>query len=73
MKLIRKGALQATASMLLGQSPQISMGESDINEGIRLLEEARAKARATRLSKNEMLAAFEKLKGPKRGKRDRKE
>jgi hypothetical protein len=43
---IRRGALQAVASMLLDQLPQISMGEHDIYEGIRQLEDARAKNNA---------------------------
>jgi hypothetical protein len=40
---IRRGALQAVASMLLDQLPQIRMGEHDIYEGIRQLEDARAR------------------------------
>jgi hypothetical protein len=40
---IRRGALQAAASMLLDQLPQLRMGEQDIYEGIRLLGDARAK------------------------------
>ena len=70
MKLIRKGALQVTASMLLDQRPQVSMGEFDIHAGIRLLREAQLKVRATYISKDEALAALEKLKNRKTGKRD---
>jgi hypothetical protein len=72
MKLIRKGALQVTASMLLDQGPQVSMGESDISAGIRLLQEARARARATRIGQDEFVATLEKLKGRKTGRLDRK-
>jgi hypothetical protein len=72
MKLIRKGALQVSASMLLDQLPQVSMGESDIHAGIRLLREAQLKARATHISNDETLAVLKKLKGHKTGKWDRK-
>jgi hypothetical protein len=72
MRLIRKGALQVTASMLLDQGPQVSMGETDISAGMRLLQEARAKARATGIGQDEFVATLEKLKGRETGKRDRK-
>lgn len=43
MGLIRRGALQCVASMLLDQLSQQRMGEKDIGAGIRLLGEARLK------------------------------
>jgi hypothetical protein len=46
------------------------MGEFDIHAGIRLLREAQLKVRATYISKDEALAALEKLKNRKTGKRD---
>jgi hypothetical protein len=46
IELIRRGALQAVASMLLDQLPQIRMGEREIHEGIRLWQKAAAKSRA---------------------------
>jgi hypothetical protein len=58
--------------MLLDQGPQVSMGESDISAGIRLLQEARARARATRIGQDEFVATLEKLKGRKTGRLDRK-
>jgi hypothetical protein len=70
MKLIRRGALQVVASMLLNQLPQQSRGESDIYAGIRELEEARANRRKRRVDATKLAAALEALKGPK--KRNRK-
>lgn len=46
MRMIRRGALQAVASMLVDQLPQQRMGENDIHSGIRLMETAQAKSRA---------------------------
>jgi hypothetical protein len=70
MKLVRKGALQAVASMLLGQIPQVSRGESDIYEGMRLIKEANAKARATGIGTAELLRTLDHLKRAKTRKRD---
>jgi hypothetical protein len=39
MALIRRGALQVTASLLLDQPMQVGMGEKEIEAGIRLREE----------------------------------
>lgn len=48
-ELIRRGALQVTASMLLNERLQQRKGESDIEEGLRALEAAREKRRARAL------------------------
>jgi hypothetical protein len=67
MRMIRRGALQMVASMLLQQIPQKSKGEWDIYTGVRLIHEANAKARSHRLEKKDLAAVLEQLKKrPKR-------
>jgi hypothetical protein len=67
MQTIRRGALQMVASMLLQQIPQVSKGEWDIYTGIRLIHEAKAKARSRRLGKKDLAVVLEQLKKrPKR-------
>jgi hypothetical protein len=50
-RLIRRGALQVVASMLLDQLSQACMGESDVHAGIRLMNEAAAERRIHRTGK----------------------
>jgi hypothetical protein len=67
MRMIRRGALQMVASMLLQQIPQKSKCEWDIYTGVRLIHEANAKARSHRLEKKDLAAVLEQLKKrPKR-------
>lgn len=72
MRRIRNGALQAAASMLLNQIPQHSMGESEIDDGMRWLREAREKEskRYKNVTVEETLEVLDRLRGlRKRAKR----
>jgi hypothetical protein len=65
LRLIRRGALQAAASMLLNQLPQFSTGENDMYEGIFQLEKIKVAKRAkyrgrSRTSVDEILRALKK-------------
>jgi hypothetical protein len=46
-RLIRRGALQSVASMLLDQLTQQRSGESEISQGMRLMEAAKGKSDPT--------------------------
>ncbi|WP_127088313.1 hypothetical protein [Aquabacter cavernae] len=65
---VMRGALQAAASHLVGQRTQEAAGETQLLEGVRILEKLREENRREAVSRKEREDAFEKWKSE----RDRK-
>lgn len=72
MQLIRHGALQVAASMLVNQLPQQRMGEQDISTGIRLMQQARTKQLQHRTDPKKLATFLAKMTASKRGNRKKK-
>jgi hypothetical protein len=68
LRTIRRGSLQAVASMLLNQQPQYSTGENEMYDGISRLERVRA-ARRARYRKISRAVLDQKLKVLKKSKK----
>ena len=71
IRKIRNASLQATASMLLDQSTQLSVAENDMCAGVDMFEKARSAIirRYKNVTVDEALEIVRELKGPSKGRK----